>query len=101
MNKYKITITETRLEEEEVGPFWEKVGEKEVEREPRLITDANRSNTRIETVMGYTPKTTKNTLKARDIYTQIVDGKINLKGIISAVNAASSPTDRGSGKGQR
>lgn len=83
---YKITITETRRVVRTAGKVWEKVGEKEVEREPRFFSqETPEPKTRIEPVYGYTPAIEKEVSETRDVLTQEVD-ELDLAAVIRAIN---------------
>ena len=81
---YKIEITEVREVRKTLAKTWDKIGEKEVERE-RMLQEEGEAKTRIEPVMGYTPEVETVVSERRTVLTQEVDA-LNLKNVIRAIN---------------
>ena len=81
---YKIEITEEREVRKTLAKTWEKIGEKEVERE-WMPQQKGEAKTRIEPVMGYTPEVETIVSERRTVLTQEVD-QLNLKHVIRAIN---------------
>lgn len=84
---FKITITETRTRKKTVQPDYQKIGEREIIRDPEfLINRHDEPKTRIDSVYGYPPATEKEVEESVVRLEQTVD-HLNLERVICAVNA--------------
>lgn len=83
---FTITIEETRTVTKTVGKKWEKVGTKEVDRDPKYFQGStDEPKTRLESVYGYTPEIDKAVAETRTVLKQEVDS-LNVPEVIKAIN---------------
>jgi hypothetical protein len=84
---FEIVITEKRQVKTVIRKSWEKVGEKEVEREVKFYSsrDETEPMTRIEAVYGYTPEVEGIVNETREVLKQSVD-ELDLPAVIRAIN---------------
>lgn len=80
---YKVTIERTEVRKVIRSPQWEKIGEKEVERDGRWVTPGEQ-RTRIEPVMGHTPEIEVRKEITEKVLEVQVDS-LDLSSVVSAV----------------